>query len=522
MTLPAAIPSSGPPHREPPPAAPADAAAPARAGGLVARNTLALVFSQFLTTPVSIVVNAVLARSLGAADFGIIYFANTSLLVAFLFVEWGGQFSLVGEVARDRSKAGALFGAAAAQRLVLAAVVLLLIPSASVLLGYDARVQTVLLLCAARMGVGSIGSVCSAVFRGFEKLSWCARAAVFGNVLEAVVLVPTLLLGGRLREALVAQLVACCIATAVQIALLLRLGIGRPRLEPRAILSLFHGGLGFLLLDLVLRVQPYIDASFLAKLARPDAMGWYSAANRIVGVLLFPATTLSFAIFPTISRLWAEDRASYAALVRLALRAVAMVGIFAATGTILFAGVAVDILYGNDRFAPAAGNLRILAAYMILVYASIALGISIAACKRQLRYAVAQSFCLLVALVLDPILVPYFERAAGNGGLGVSTSVTVAELAMVAAGAAILPAGVIDRSLLGTVGRALAAAAAMAAVGFALRALPLLAIPLAVGAYGGTLWALGGLDPELLDLLRDLLRRKRPGPPAVAPAGTAG
>src|SRR5712671_3141564 len=513
------ISTAGPAGTEPERTAPLETPAPARAGGLVARNMLALVFSQFVTTPVSIVVNAVLARSLGAADFGVIYFANTVLLVAFLFVEWGSQF-LAGEVARNRSKAGELFGAAAAQRLAFSAIVLQLIPTASSLLGYDRRVEIVLLLCAGRMAIASIGSVCSAMYRGFERLSWNARTAVFANVLEASVLIPTLLLGGRLRAALVAQLVAASIATGVQIALVVRLGIGRPQFKPGAIPGLLRGGLGFLVLDLVLRLQPYIDANFLAKLARPEAMGWYSAANRIVGALLFPATTLSFAIYPTVSRLWAEDRQSFASLVRLALRAVAIVGIFAATGTALFAGIAVDVVYGGQRFGPAAGNLRILAVYVLLVYASIMLGIGIAAAGRQVVYAFAQSFCLVVSLVLDPILFPRFERSAGNGGLGVSTSVVIAEVAMVAAGVFILPRGVVDRSLAATVARASAAALGMASVGFALQALPYLAVTLSVAAYACILWALGGLDPEILDLLRGLLRRRPP--PAAAQTDATG
>ncbi len=516
MTVPAAISSAGPPGAEPPHAAPAEASAPLRASGLVARNMLALVFSQFVTTPVSMVVNAVLARSLGAADFGVIYLANTSLLVAFLFVEFGGPHFLAGEVARTRSKAGELFGSAAVQRLAFAAVILLLIPRATAVLGYDGRLETVLLLCAARMAIGSIGSLCSAVFRGFERFSWHARAAIFGNVLEAVLLIPTLLLGGRLHAALVAQLVAASVTTLVQIALLLRLGMGRPHFRPRSIVGLLHSGLGFLLLDGVLRLQPFVDANFLSKLARPEAMGWYSAANRIVGVLLFPATTLSFALYPTIARLWSDDRASYAALVRLALRAIAVVGIFAATGTTLFASLVVDLIYGTGRFGPAAGTLRILAAYVLLVYASMVLGIAIVAARRQFRYALAQSFCVVVSLVLDPILVPYFERALGNGSLGVSTSVVVAEVAMVAAGATMLPTGIIDRSLLATVGRALAAALGMGAVGFALRTLPYLALPLSVGAYAAVLWALGGLDRDILDLLRGLFRRKLADPAAAA------
>src|SRR6266446_1825947 len=239
------ISTAGPAGTEPERTAPLETPAPARAGGLVARNMLALVFSQFVTTPVSIVVNAVLARSLGAADFGVIYFANTVLLVAFLFVEWGSQF-LAGEVARNRSEAGKLFGAAAVQRLAFSAIVLLLIPTASSLLGYDDRVQTVLLLCAARMAVGTIGTLCSAMFRGFEKLSWHARTAVFGNVLEAAILIPTLLLGGRLQAALLAQLAAAIVTTSVQMGLLMRLHIGRPRFELRALASLLKGGLGFL------------------------------------------------------------------------------------------------------------------------------------------------------------------------------------------------------------------------------------------------------------------------------------
>ena len=522
MIRPPSLSSAGAPGAEPILAAPAEAVARGGAGSLVARNTLALVFSQFVTTPVSIVVNAVLARSLGAADFGIIYFANTTLLVAFLFVEWGGQFTLVSDVARDRSKAGELFGAAVVQRLALAAIVFLLIPRLSALLGYDDRVQTVLLLCAGRMAVASIGSLCAAIFRGFEKLAWCARAAVSANLFEAAVLVPTLLLGGGLRAALTVQLVTSAISTVVQVALLLRLGIGRPRINGKAILGLFHGGLGFLILDLVLRLQPYIDATFLSRLARPETMGWYSAASRIVGVLLFPATTLAFAMYPTISRLWSEDRASYASVVRLALRGITLVGVFAATGAIVFAGVAVGVIYGSDRFAPAAGNLRILASYVVLVYTSIMLGTSIAAANRQLRYAVAQSLCVVIALVLDPILVPYFERTAGNGGLGVSISVTVAEVAMVAAGLAILPSGVLHRSLFATLARALVAALAMAAVGFGLRAQPFLAVPLSVVAYAGTLWIVGGLDAEIIELARDVIRKKRSSKGMVAPIETAG
>jgi len=42
---------------------------------------------------------------------------------------------------------------------------------------------------------------------------------------------------------------------------------------------------------------------------------------------------------------------------------------------------------------------------------------------------------------------------------------------------------------------------------------------LSVATYAAALWALGGLDPEILALLRDVFQRKR-GAPAGARAGT--
>src|ERR1700730_13050628 len=72
---------------------------------VVGANMRALIASQFATTPLSMVVNALLARSLGAGDFGAVYLATTVLTLLFLFEEWGGQSLVAAAVARDRRSA---------------------------------------------------------------------------------------------------------------------------------------------------------------------------------------------------------------------------------------------------------------------------------------------------------------------------------------------------------------------------------------------------------------------------------
>jgi O-antigen/teichoic acid export membrane protein len=484
------------------------AAEQATASRLVGRNVFALVLSQFVTTPVSMVVNAMLARSLGVTNFGAIYLATTVLTLAFLFVEWGGQGAIAAEVARDQSSAPRLFGTGLVLRLLLGGAMLLILPTFGAWMGYGPSVRLAIALCSFRFFFASVGNLCSAVVRGFEKVHWHAGAGVFGKLIDAALVVGALLLGGGLRAALTAQIMAAAITLAIQIYLVFRLDIGRPLIDSSTLRVLVGGGVGFLVLDLVLQLQPALDATFLSKLAAPQALGWYSAAARIAGVLVFPASTLSIALYPTVARLWQDDRATYGTIVRLALRSITQIGVLAATGTAIFSKMIVSLVYGKDAFGPAAMDLSILAPYVLLVYTSIILGTTILAAGRQWQWAVAQSLGVLVAVTLDPILIPWSQQRYGNGSVGVCMSVVIAETAMVTAGLRLLPSGVLDRSLARTLGRCLVAASGMGAVGFLLQAIPVLSIAATVATYLGLLWVQREVDPDLVIFLRSVVLSK--------------
>jgi hypothetical protein len=142
-----------------------------------------------------------------------------------------------------------------------------------------------------------------------------------------------------------------------------------------------------------------------------------------------------------------------------------------------------------------------MSVFILLVYGSIVLGPSIAAAGRQWWWSAAQSLCLLVSVVLDPLLIPWAQRTYGNGGLGVAISIGVAEIAMVTCGLWILPRGVVNRAVGRTCLRCLIAAAAMAVVGVVSRGAPIIAIPAAVAIYVAILWLGREMDSDLLLLL---------------------
>jgi O-antigen/teichoic acid export membrane protein len=318
---------------------------------------------------------------------------------------------------------------------------------------------------------------------------------------EASLVITALLRGGGLQEALTAQVFAAAIALAVQIGLVLRLDLGVWRPAWSTMSAILAGGFSFLILDIVVRLQPFIDATFLSWLAPPEALGWYGAASRISGVLVFPALTLNLALYPTLSRLWVTDRLMYDHIVRLGLRVVAILGLLAATGTALFAPVVVELVYGNQAYAPASAILRVMSVFILLVYGSIVLGPSIAAAGRQWRWCAAQSLCLVVSVALDPVLIPWAQATYGNGGLGVAISIAIAEVAMVSSGLLILPRGILDRAVVRTFARSVTAAVAMAVVGVVLMDEPGLAIPAATATYVAVLWVGREIDSDLLMLL---------------------
>src|SRR5258706_13250264 len=104
---------------------PAAAAAP---DGSVARNAVHLAGGQLVATLLAIVANALLARSLGPADFGLYYLVSSITAFAYVFVDWGQGSYLIREVARRHSDAGRLLGSAVSFRF-LAALVVCLVPT---------------------------------------------------------------------------------------------------------------------------------------------------------------------------------------------------------------------------------------------------------------------------------------------------------------------------------------------------------------------------------------------------------
>ena len=321
----------------------------------LARGILALLASRFVTIPIAIAVNAILARYLGAAEFGEIYLATTSLALVFLFVEFGTTGQVAASVARDHAAAASELGGGLLIRLSLGVPAVLAIPWVTSALGYTRSTTAVFVLVGVRTLLASLAGLAGAVVRGLERVQENARMSVWTALLDALVVVPAVALGWGLDGVLWMQIASATLGLLLWSRLLVRAGVGLPTLSRPAAAALVRGGLGFVAFDVALKAQPYIDATFLNGLASPEVVGWYGAAARLVGTLLIPVSSINFVLYPTLARLWSSDREAYFRVSRLGLRAVILFGVLAAVGSLAFAHVAVRLLFGAG-FAPPNGS----------------------------------------------------------------------------------------------------------------------------------------------------------------------
>lgn len=474
---------------------------------LVLKNTLILVGAQLIGTPLTIVINAFMGRYLGADDLGYSYLATTIMGFGFLFVEWGQSGVLPAAVAQDRSRAPVLLGTAIAWKAGAAVLVSLLLSAGCWLLRYPVTFQLVLLIVASQATVGAISAVCQDVVRGFERTDVAAIGKLAALLLSVAFVIPTLVLGGGLEAVLLAQTLAQFIVL-LMVWRLTRRVVPTISASRHELKGLVVSGTSFLAFGLALTLQGNVDAVFLSKLTSAEVVGWHAAAQKLQGALVIPASALISALYPTLSRLFVVDMQGFRDTTNRALKGTTILAVPLALCCAIYRDIGIA-LYSERSFAPAGENLLVLSGVLFLVYFSMPLGTALVASGGQKKWALVQASCVLVSFALDPLLIPYFQKRYGNGGLGICVGGVVSEIFMVGTAMLLCPKGIVNRSLAVSMAKATLAGVCMVGVAYLLRGLsPFLAAPVALAAYVGSLWLIGGVEPEQLDAARGLLQRK--------------
>ena len=312
----------------------------------LARNTLWMSMGQGLRLLVQAVFFTVIARALGAGNYG--SFVGVAALVGILypFGTLGSGHLLVKSVARDRGTFALAWGDA----LVTTAICAVALVGAAMLLARGVLpasipLHLVLLVAIADIPGMSLNTIAGQAFQSFEQLQWTAVISVLISVnrlLGALILVllfrhPTALQWGYVY-------LICTAVTATVSTALVYFRLGTPRLKlhrsPGALWKGFH----FSVTLSAQTVYNDIDKTMLARFSTLNATGIYGAAYRLIDVSFAPVLALLFAAYPNFFREGSAGVASSFSYARPLMRRAMCYGALVACAILLFAGIVPYVL----------------------------------------------------------------------------------------------------------------------------------------------------------------------------------
>jgi O-antigen/teichoic acid export membrane protein len=479
------------------------------------RNVVHLGLGQIATTVLTILLSAAIARTLGAADFGLLYLLTSVATFAYVFVDWGHGLYIPREVARRPERTGDLLGSVLVVRAAMA--LLMCVPTVAItwLLGYDLRTRALAMVTILAWLPVYLGLSYAWVFRGRERMDCDATINVVLKFSGLIASLACLALGGRVLGLVLVSLVSGSITFVVANVLYRRLRLPPLTVTLATARELLRDGAAMLAFLLAIAAQPYIDANMLYKFAPRGVVGWYAAAWNIAGTLVAPAAILAATMYPRLSK-EAADKEGFKRALRLAFRPLLLVALLGAVGAFLYADVAIGIIYSKRQFAPAAAILRAFAPALLLLYVDMMFGQAIMAMGRAGLLAWVKLASVLVTTALEFALIPWSQARYANGGIGLMLALAGGELLMVVAALVILR-DAINKGMLVDLLRGLLVGIGTIVLMRFLPVVPwLIGIPVCVGAFVVFCVLAGLLNRADLRLLAATITKRNPARSGVA------
>jgi O-antigen/teichoic acid export membrane protein len=365
---------------------------------------------------------------------------------AYVVVDWGQGTYLVREMARGRTDEPALIGSALLMR--FAAVVLLCTVGTAIALplGYNGQI-VVLVLLTMLSGIPSalfIPFVCT--FRSRDRMDVDAFINIVGKAVALVAVAGVLRLGGGLTEVILMQAVGGVSVLLMGIIAARRLEIKVAAPEMKLLRQLLGSGAPLAAFSLVLASQSFIEVLMLSALTGATVVGWYGASTNILGIVMSPAMILLAATFPELSRA-SRSLPDLRRMIDATGRVMFIAAACTSSALYLFADHMVAIIYGQGRFIETASILRTSAFFVPLLFLVLVLASAMNAVGRNNAMAVISIVRIAVCVILNWLLVGYWQQQFGNGAVVLVMIAGVAEIPAVAACLALLPKGAVGSAV---------------------------------------------------------------------------
>ena len=388
----------------------------------VAWNSLVPTATSFLNKAIDFGFALIMLRILGPEGIGKYSFAIVIVGLFEILSNFGLNTWLIRELSRARDERGSLLAMGVALRLLLIA---LLAPALVVIalvwrdtLGMADDTFLALLILGLGLLPGTIANGFSSHFYAAERLQVPALISVVINVLKVVGGVAALVTGqGIVGLAVVSFAMNFLNALIVGGMAISDVGWQRPSVKLKQARTILFDSLPLMLNHLLATVFFKIDVLIIDTLQGSRELGLYSAAYKFVDGLLIIPSTLTFALFPILSRLANASPSDAMRAVRQGIRALLILAFPIATGIALLAEELVLLVAGPEYLPRSAQALQVLVWFLPFSYVNGLVQYLLIALEKQRFITICFLGAALFNIIGNLILIPIY----GIIGAGIIT-----------------------------------------------------------------------------------------------------
>lgn len=381
----------------------------------IIKNTSFLLFSRGIGGLISFIVIVYLARILTTDDFGKINFAMAVIVYFSLISNMGLTLLGTKEIARSKEKISEYLGNVLTLRLGLSIISFTLLFLLVLFLNKSLQVKYLILLYGAAMIPSAF--FLDWAFQGLEKMEYI----VLGNALTVVIYLVLVVLFIKTPQQLL--LVPCFlfVSNFISAGLLFFIfakNFGKPKFgfNFAAYKEILKTAVPMGLIMLMSQVIYYLDTVMLGFMKSDTEVGYYSAAYKIILLLITAISAYHDAVFPVISGYYKTSMDSLKKLNSVSVKLMIIIAIPLALGGTIIAGPVITFVYGVQyKGGIIALQILIWACALILINTAYSRGLF--ATDRQNDCLKIVAFQALIVIALNFILIPAF----GITGAGAAT-----------------------------------------------------------------------------------------------------
>ncbi len=460
--------------------------------------------AQMITWVCGLAVFIFVPRFLGSDAYGRVYLAISFQMILGSIIDFGGNSLITKHISRDRTRASETMSEAISLRLILWVASLFIAAATGISAHYPlTELLLIMILAVSNLWV-ELTLLMRYCYLGFEDVKYPSIGAVAERGFLALSVIPALFMGAK--ELTVILLIAAS-------------GLVSFMVSARHAREMFHltfsahlktvvkslkEGLPYFLWAIFGIIYFRIDAVLLSLMVPDAVVGWYGAAYRFFDIVMFIPSILGQALYPIISKLSQTAGGAMISATQRSLKFLLLASIPIAVGFIYFSKPVVALLLGLNQFGPSVVILQLFSVGTVLVYMDFALGNAVQAIDRQKQWAFVGFFAMALNIVLNLLLIRYFQTRFNNGGIGAAVATDITELAVLLSAVYLLPRELFSAAFLRVAAKALVSGGLMAlAITFGYR----LGIPwpatsgIGLLTYAVSLFLLRTFDDRELELM---------------------